>query len=30
MVDTKQAEKIGSTVYPRHVRERKAIGRYDT
>jgi len=26
MVDTKQAEKIGSTVYPHHVREKKAEG----
>ena len=26
MVDTKQAEKIGGTVYPHHVRERKAVG----
>ena len=26
MVDTKQAEKIGSTVYPHHVKERKAKG----
>ena len=26
MVDTKQAEKIGGTVYPHHVRERKAMG----
>ena len=26
MVDTKQAEKIGGTVYPHHVRERKAKG----
>ena len=26
MVDTKQAEKVGGTVYPHHVRERKAKG----
>ena len=26
MVDTKQAEKVGGTVYPHHVRERKFMG----